>query len=196
LVALPATIGMMILATPILTTLFENGKFTEFDVIMAGRSLIAFAVGVPAFMLVKILASGFYSRMNIKTPVKIAIIAVLSNTILDAILIVPLAHAGLALATALTSSLNAFLLFWLLYRRKIYQPQRGWLKFWTRLLFANGAMGIFLWLANSDLARWVAWGSLSRVWHLGLLGGGAVGIYLLCLAISGLKWKELVLQEK
>ncbi|MBU0745075.1 MAG: murein biosynthesis integral membrane protein MurJ [Gammaproteobacteria bacterium] len=196
LIALPATIGIAILSGPILVTLFQRGEFTAFDVEMARRSLLGFAVGMPAFMLVKILASGFYSRQNIKTPVKIAITAVLSNIVLAVILIFPLKHAGLALATSLTSMLNAFLLFWSLRRNKHYQPGKDWKIFWLRMLFANAALAFMLWFATSDLSLWFDWDWFTRIWHLAILCSGAVLIYFLCLWISGMKIKEFMLQEK
>ena len=81
IVALPSMIGMILLSGPILVTLFQRGEFTQFDVLMTQRSLFGFILGIPAFMLIKVLASGFYSRQDIKTPVKIAIIAVLANIV-------------------------------------------------------------------------------------------------------------------
>jgi putative peptidoglycan lipid II flippase len=180
----------MILSGPILTTLLQYGKFLAFDVAMAQRSLIGFAVGIPAFMLVKVLASGFYSRQNIKTPVRIAIIAMVSNIILDAILIFPLAHAGLALATSLTSSLNAGLLYKMLRKNDFYQPSADWKIFFLRVVAANLVMAIFLWLFTANLSTWLDWSWLNRAWHLGLLCGGAVLIYLVCLWISGIRLKD------
>ena len=196
LIALPATIGIAILAGPILTTLFLHGKFTEFDVEMARYSLLGFALGIPAFMLVKVLASGFYSRQNIKTPVKIAVIAVLSNVVLAAIFVFPLKHAGLALATSLTSTLNAFLLFWTIRRSNNYNPGSGWKIFWLRIIFANAILAVSLWFATSDLSLWFSWDRFTQVWHLAVLCVGAAVIYFFCLWISGMKWREFVLQDK
>lgn len=195
LIALPATIGLILLSTPILTTLLQYGKFTAFDVTMAQRSLIGFALGIPAFMLVKVLAVGFYSRQNISTPVRIAIIATSANVILDAVLIFPLAHAGLALATSLASTLNASLLFILLRKRNFYQPAKNWLRFGWKVLIANAALTLFLWLATAKADFWLNWHSLTRAWHLGFLCVGAIAIYFIALALSGLKWKEFMLRE-
>ena len=195
LIAFPATIGLIILAGPILSTLLEHGNFIGKDVIMTRQSLLAFAVGIPAFMLVKILASGFYSRQNIKTPVRIAVIAVLTNIVLDAILIFPLKHAGLALATSTSSTLNAGLLFWTLWRRNLYQPGTGWGKFGIQLLIANGLMALVLIFMTADLSLWLSWSSFARVWHLGILCAAAFLVYFGSLIISGVKWRDFLLQS-
>ena len=195
IIALPATIGIALLAGPILATLLQYGKFSAFDVEMARKSLLGFTLGVPAFMLVKILASGFYSRQDIKTPVRIAIIAMLSNIVLDAILIFPLKHAGLALATSLTSSLNAGLLFWTIWRSKHYQPGEGWFKFWLQLAFANGAMAVLLWFTAAKLPKWLEWSWLARAEHLGVLCFAAIALYVGCLWATGMKWRTFLLHE-
>lgn len=194
-IAFPAVVGIVLLAQPILATLLEYGKFSTYAVIMSSRSLVAFAIGVPAFMLVKVLASGFYSRQNIRTPVKIAITALISNIVLDAILIFPLAHAGLALATSLTSILNASLLFFILIKRKIYQPGKEWRVFFLRMFFANGLMALFIWYFNSPASAWFAWGWKVRVVHLLFLCAGSIIIYVVSLLLSGMKWSEFLVRD-
>ena len=96
LIALPATLGLAILAVPLLATMFQHGKFSDEDVIMASYSLTAYAFGLVAFMLVKVLAPGFYARKDTRTPVKIAIIAMVANMVFNLILIFPLRHAGIS----------------------------------------------------------------------------------------------------
>lgn len=191
-IALPATIGIMMLSGPIIATLFQfkHGQFNDFDVVMVQRGLLGFAVGIPAFMLVKVLASGFYSRQNIKAPVKIAIIAVIANIILASILFFPLKHAGLALATSLTSALNAGLLFYLIRKDDSYEPGKDWKIFWMRLIFASVALLVFLWVTQAELTIWLNWDSFARLWHLAVLCIGAVIIYLACLFIGGMRLKD------
>lgn len=196
IIALPAAIGIAILAGPILATLFQHGKITEFDVEMTRRSLWGFTVGIPAFMLVKVFASGFYSRQNIKTPVKIAITSLLANIVLAVVLVFPLKHAGLALATSLTLAINAALLFWSIRRDKHYNPGSGWKIFWLRVIFANIVLALALWFAVDDLALWFSWDWFTRVWHLAILCVGAVLLYFSCLWLSGMRLKEFMLQEK
>ncbi len=198
IIAIPAVIGIVMLAGPIVATLFQfhGGQLREFDVLMVRRSLWGFTLGIPAFMLVKVFASGFYSRQNIKTPVKMAVIAMLSNIVLAVILVFPLKHAGLALATSLTSSLNAGLLFWTIRRDNHYQPGNGWVIFWLRLIFANVTLALFLWLTAADLAVWFGWSSHVRVWHLATSCVGAVLVYFACLWVSGMKVREFIFQEE
>lgn len=193
LIAIPATIGMIMLAGPMLVTLFQYEHFTALDVAMTQRSLLAFAIGIPAFMLVKVLASGFYARQDIKTPVRIAVIAVLFNIALNAALFHPLKHAGLALATSLSATLNAGLLLWYLLRSKHYQPVAGWLGFARQLLFASSAMASVLWFATDELKLWFGWQWFARVWHLSGLCALAFCVYVLCLWISGAKWRQFIL---
>jgi len=190
LIGLPSAIGILMLSSPLLITFFEHGKFNTFDVIMTSRSLIAFAIGIPSFMLVKVLAVGFYSKQNIKTPVKIASIAIIANIICNCILIFPLAHAGLALATSITSSLNAGCLWYILLKKKVYTPQSNWAKYLTQLGFASTAMAAFLWFTSSPLQKWTQWDSLERIWHLGITILLAGIIFLLCLFISGIRYKD------
>lgn len=186
LVALPSMLAIMLLSGPILATLFKYGKFTNFDVLMAQRSLLAFALGIPAFMLVKVLASAFYSTQNIKTPVKIAIIAMIANIILALILVFPLKHAGLALATSLTSSLNAGLLFWLLRKNDIYKPCSGWPIFLLKSISANLLLVLLLYFGSPSLKVWLNWDGWNKTWHLGVLGVAAIAIYLICMWAMGL----------
>ena len=193
-IGIPSAIGLLLLAGPLLATILQHGQFNNFDVIMARKSLMAFSIGLPAFMLIKILASGFYSTQNIKTPVKIAVIAMTANMFLNLILIFPLAHAGLALATTLTSSLNAGLLFYMLCKRKIYVPQKGWLVYGLQLGFANLVMAAMLWFSSAKVSIWLSWNTEQRLLHLLPILLGAVIIYTLCLLISGLRPKHFRLK--
>ena len=111
LIGIPAGLGLILLAGPMLSTLFQYGEFTSRDVDMASRSLISYAIGLVGFILIKVLASGYFSRQDTKTPVKIGVVAMFANIILNLILIIPLAHAGLALATSLATFINAGLLY-------------------------------------------------------------------------------------
>lgn len=187
LVGLPAAIGLMLLAGPILSTLIHHGAFTAFDVIMTTKSLQAFSIGLPAFMIVKILASGFYSRQNIKTPVKIAALSVLVNIILNLILIFPLAHAGLALSTSLASVFNAICLCFMLWRLKFYSPTSGWISLGIRLLLANAVMaGVIFWLSGG-IQHWLAWNISTRIWHLMLVIVAGIATYFIALWVLGLR---------
>ncbi len=194
LIATPSMLGLIILAAPILTTLFYYGEFSSNDVIMSARSLIAYAFGLLGFVLIKVLASGFYSRQDTRTPVKIAVIAMITNIVLNLILILPLAHAGLALATSLAAILNAGLLYHGLRKQGVFQPQPGWRNFLLRTILASGCMVLLLWW-GSGMLDWLNMGTLERALHL--LGWIITGIvvYFGSLMIFGFRLHHVSLKE-
>ncbi len=192
-VAVPAMLGLIWLAGPILASLIQYRDFTAFDTRMAAMSLVAYAAGLPAFMLIKILAPGYFSRQDTRTPVKIGVIAMLANMGLNVAIVVPWVmlglpgpHAGLALATALSALLNAGLLFRGLHREGVYRPPPGWRIFIVRIAVAAVVMSVVLWLATPALAAWGDWPALDRVMRLlGLvaLGAAAYGATLWVLGV-------------
>lgn len=192
LIGVPATLGLLLLAGPLLITLFQYGEFSAHDAEMSTRSLMAFSVGLTAYISIKVLAPAFYARQDTRTPVRIGIIAVLSNMVLNAVLVFPLQHAGLALATALAAFINAGLLYRVLRRQSVYQPQPGWVKFSVRVLAANVVMALLLWLGAGDVRDWLQWPALTRAAHLVLLVGAGMLVYLLCLRVAGVNIKALV----
>ena len=192
LIGVPATVALIILSGPILSALFQYGEFDARDVIMSARSLMAFTLGLIAFMLIKVLAPGFYARQDTRSPVKYGLIAVGANTVLVLILIWPLAHTGLALATSLAALINAGLLFVNLWRRDIYQPRAGWVKFLVQLAAANLAMGLVLWFGAGDWDTWTEAGARERLWRLsGLIAAGG-GTYLLAALVVGIRPRQLL----
>ncbi len=184
---LPSAVGLFVLAGPIIATLFQSDLFQPRDVEMAARSLMAYSLGLLSFIAIKVLAPGYFARQDTKTPVRIAIKAMTVNMVLNLILIFPLAHAGLALATTLSSSLNAWLLYRGLRNEGIYQPAPGWWKHLLRALLACAAMAAtLLWLAG-DLAAWTAMARLDKILTLlGLILAGG-GVYLGVLFASGFR---------
>jgi putative peptidoglycan lipid II flippase len=195
LIGLPAAVALLVLGGPILTTLIHYGAFGVHDVQMTQRSLWAFAVGLPSFMLIKILASAYYSRQNIRTPVKIAVYAVIVNLVFNLILIHPLAHAGLALSTTIASWFNALCLLVLLLRKKIFIPHSGWWFLLLRIVVANVLMAAMaLWLAG-PLQRWFAWSAAQRVYHLGEIMVVGVVIYFAALFLMGLRFKHFMVPK-
>lgn len=190
LIGVPAALGLFVLASPILATLVYHGAFNAFDVIMTTKSLQAFTLGLPAFMWVKILASAFYARQDIKTPVKVAAIAVLLNVVLNLVLIYPLAHAGLALATAITAIVNAFGLWITLYRRKILKLCSGWGLLLLRLGVANVLMVTVVILLSGSVQQWLDWRLIERVWHLTLVILAGFFVYASCLLLCGVRKKD------
>lgn len=192
LIGVPSMIGLFLLSYPILMTLFYRGRFTLHDVNMTRLSLMAFAVGIPGVMAVKILSTGFYATQNIRTPVRIAIIAMVVNLVFNLILIGPLAHAGLALATSFASLLNAILLLYQLMRQKVFKAQVGWLLFLERLIFANLAMAAVLLWQTPTTSQWLMWHWTQRLLHLLLLITIAIITYIVSLRITGLRLKDIL----
>jgi putative peptidoglycan lipid II flippase len=124
MLGLPAAVALMILPSELLTLLLERGQFSALDVEKSAASLMAYSLGLPAFMLIKVLAPAFYSRQDTKTPVKIGIQAMVWNMVFNLVLIFPLGHVGLALATSMSAWLNASLLAWSL-RKEQLLPSRS-----------------------------------------------------------------------
>ena len=187
LIGTPASLGLVLLAGPILATLMHHGHFDGIDVRMTRLSLMAFAGGLVAFMLIKILASAFYARQNIKTPVKIAAFALLVNVVLNFILIKPLAHMGLALATALAAWVNSLFLLTYLWRKKIFTPTAGWAKLLLALLVAACIMAAYLIYMQAPLTSWLQWSILTTVWKLVFLIISAIVIYVFLLWVMGIR---------
>jgi putative peptidoglycan lipid II flippase len=191
LVTVPAMVGLIVLAEPILATLFYNGEFTVQDVMKTSYSLMAYAVGLSGFVLVKVLASGFYSRQDTRTPVKIAVIAMSTNMILNIALIFPLQHAGLALATALAALLNTGLLYRGLRQQNVFQPQPGWFGLFLRIGIASTCMAISLRLNMGSLAEWLLQSKLEQFIYLfGWIIGGII-IYVMTLFSSGFRLQQV-----
>lgn len=191
---LPATCVLLFFAGPIITTLFNYGKFHAYDVLMTRESVIAYAIGLQAFMLVKMLSTGFYAQQDIKTPVRIAIVTMVANLLLNLLFLKPLAHAGLALATSLSAWLNVLLLLSFLCHRKIFQFQRGWGLFSARLIFANALVSTMLWFASGHLAQWFLWHWRERFLHLFSWLIAAILLYLLSLWLTGMRLRDFKAQ--
>jgi putative peptidoglycan lipid II flippase len=190
IIGLPSSLGLLILSGPLLACLFYYGEFSAHDVSMASQSLMAFSAGVVAFMLIKVLAAGFYARQNIKTPVKIGVFTLIANIVFILLLISPLKHAGLALATTLAAYLNAGILAFLLLKREIYQPDSGWKKFLARILMANIAMAILLLIFTPNLPQWLQWGWQIRLLSLLGLIFSAMFIYFFVLWLLGVRTRD------
>lgn len=192
LIAVPAAVALMLLATPVLATLFEYGEFGSHDVVMTSRSLVAFAFGLPAFVLVKVLAPAFFARHDTRTPVRVGLVAMLVNVVLGVALVYPLAHAGLALATSVAACLDAAWLFAALHRRGIHQLQPGWPAFLLQVLGANLAMAAVLLYGRGSPGFWLDADLATRSWHLASLIVAAALAYALTLPLVGLRTRALV----
>ncbi|WP_232825108.1 murein biosynthesis integral membrane protein MurJ [Salinicola endophyticus] len=194
LIGLPAALALVLLAEPLLVSLFHYGAMTDHDVVMAARSLRAYALGLLAFMLIKVLAPGYFARQDTKTPVKIGIVAMVANMVMNLALIVPLAHAGLALATALSAFLNAGLLGRGLHRQGVLRFQPGWGRYAFQVVGGCALMALGLWWLTPDWHQWTAWHAPRRVGCLlGLVVGGAT-LYFVWLALTGVRLRHFRLR--
>jgi putative peptidoglycan lipid II flippase len=197
LVGVPAAVALVILAQPILISLFQYGELSAHDVAMSSLSLQAYSLGLMAFMLVKVLAPGYYARKDTATPVKIGIAAMVVNMVLNLVLVLPLmhywniGHLGLALATTLAAYLNAGLLLRGLLRGGVYHFHPGWGRYMARLLLATGGMAATVVFLTEDTAAWLAWDWQRRVLEIAMVCGAGGTVYLAIHLLMGTRLRHL-----
>ena len=182
LLALPAAAALAVLAVPLISALFQYGRFTGPDTLLTQQALVAYSVGLLGIILVKILAPGFYARQNVMTPVKIGVFVLVATQLMNVALVGPLRHAGLALAIGLGACLNAALLYVWLRRHGIYQPEPGWLLFLAKVVAAVLVMAAVLFAAMGPIPWWLVapWQQkLPALLGLVALGAAAYGACLL-----------------
>ena len=166
LLAVPAATALVILAIPLISTLFYYGAFTEKDILMTQYALTAYSIGLVGLILIKILAPAFYAQKNVKTPVKIAIFTLFCTQFMNLIFIGPLQHTGLALAIGIGACINAGLLFYHLKKGNIFKLNGGWLIFLFKIIFATFVMALGLIYFKGEINLWVNYSAFSRFLHL------------------------------
>jgi putative peptidoglycan lipid II flippase len=175
-IGLPAAVALILLGRPILTSLFQYGAFTPAQAALTHQALAGFAVGLVGMIGVKVMAPAFYARQDTRTPLRAAAWALAANVALNLALIVPLAHAGLALATGLAAFLNAGLLLRSLVGRGLFRAEPGWASHLARVVSAVAVMAAVGWLVTPPPAAWDAAHAWTRVaWLAGVVAaaGGA-----------------------
>ena len=190
LLALPSAVALGILAKPLTVALFQYGKFSAFDAAMTQRALVAYSVGLMGLIVVKVLAPGFYSRQDIKTPVKIAIVTLIMTQVMNLAFIGPLKHAGLSLSIGLAACLNAGLLYWQLRKQKIFTPAPGWGKFLTRLVAAVVVMAAVLLGMMHIMPEWSQGNMPMRLLRLMAVVVAGIAAYFATLMVLGFRIKE------
>ncbi len=193
LLTLPAAVALAVLAKPIFAVLFQRGAFSPADTAATAAALAAYAAGLPAFVLVKVLAPAFFARHDTATPVKIAIAAMAVNLALTVILMQFLAHVGIALATTCAGWLNALSLLALLIRRGHFRLDRRARRNLPRIGAAALGMGLVLALLRLALAGALAGPVPLRAAALaGLVGAGLAAFAVLALALGIADWRDLL----
>jgi putative peptidoglycan lipid II flippase len=193
LLTLPAAVALALLATPILSVLFQRGAFGAADTAATAAALSAYAAGLPAFVLIRVLAPAFFARHDTATPVKIAIGTMAANLGLTLVLMQFLAHVGIALATTIAGWINALTLLLLLIRRGHFRFDRRARRNLPRVGAAALGMGVVLALLQVALAPALAGPAVLRVGALaGLVGAGLAAFALLALVFGIADWRDLL----
>jgi len=214
LIAVPAMCALLLLAEPLVSTFFQNGQYTVFDTRMTTLATMALSCGVPAYALVKVLLPAFYSRQDTRTPVRAAVVSLISNMVFNVLLVaalfllwatpaqrqagwlqgvaeIPGLHVGLAVASVLSNYLQFAQLWYWLKRAGVYDPQPGWLRHWLRLAFACATMvavllaGLWLW------PHWTEVPVRTRLWHLAVLVAAGGAAYVGGLFAAGFRLRDL-----
>lgn len=187
LLGLPAMMGLIVLAKPMLMVLFMRGAFSITDVEMASYSLMAYGSGLLSFMLIKVLAPGYYSRQDTKTPVRYGIIAMITNMGFNLLFAIPFGYVGLAIATSMSALLNATLLYRGLHLAGVYRISRPTIVFFVKAVVSTALMVVVLYYFLPSQSQWLEWHLIDRTKALiGLISMGAI-TYLLGLLLLGIR---------
>ncbi|MFN3590737.1 MAG: murein biosynthesis integral membrane protein MurJ [Thermaurantiacus sp.] len=185
LLTIPAATALVVAALPIVTGLFRQGAFTSADAQGAAAALAAFSLGLPAYVLIKVLTPGFHARGDTRTPMRVAIGAILINLVGNLSLIWVLGHVGIALATAIAAWVNAAVLWFLLDRRSLFAVDAQLRRVVPRMLGAALAMAAVLWALSGPLMPWLEGGATTRVAGLAILIGAGGLTYLAAGRLTG-----------
>ena len=198
IIAFPAALGLIVLAEPLLATIFYGGQFSADDVSMAEAALIAYALGLLGFILVKVLTPGYFARQDTRTPVRIAVYALVLNMALNVALVVSLVrlnffapHAGLAMATTISALFNASLLYRGLRKRRVYSPERGWGRLVAQVLVSGIVMVVAVAWIRGRAGDWLLLGVAERVGWLAICVLAGVAAYFCCCFLLGLRLATL-----
>jgi putative peptidoglycan lipid II flippase len=185
LLTLPAAVALMVIPREITLVLFQHGEFSVAASDATAAALLAFSSGLPAYVLVKILAPAFFAREDTTTPVVVGVIAMAANVLLSLLLIQSFAHVGIAIATSLSSWLNALIMLGLLIKRGHYQSDTRLLRRSSGMIIASAVMGIGLWFSAGFLQAELVGDLMSRIIALGLIIVCGGGVYFVCTLVTG-----------
>ena len=192
LFAVPAAVGMGLMADALVAFLYQGKNFQAYDVAQTSIAVVGYSFGLIGLIAIKILAPAFYARKDIRTPVKVAAVSLVCVQVSNLVFVPFFAHAGLALSIGVGSCINALLLFCILRRRQIYRPLKGWLKWLTAVIVASAVMGALL----IFMQQGVDWAQMQAQWGKRAILvfayiGAAVAIYFAVLFISGVRLKDI-----
>jgi len=192
LLCLPAALALAVSAGPLVSALFQGGRFSAADASITAMTLAIIVLGLPAYVLVKVLTPGFYSRQDTATPVKTAVVVLVANIALNFILIPPFGIAGLASAIALCSWLNCVILYVILHRRGHFRIEAWLASRIARQLLAGAAMVAALIAIRMGLSSWFA-GSVGHrlAGVMAIVGGGMIVYFPLVWILGGTDRDEL-----
>lgn len=185
LLTLPATVALVVAGEPIAAALFGYGRYTPEDTHFTAQALAAFSIGLPSYILVKVLTPGFYARHDTKTPVRFATISMVVNLVGNLALIVPLQHMGPPLATAIASTVNVWMLWSTLNKRGHFVADARLKRRAPRLLLAALAMGAVLWATQGLLTPYVHGTWAVRFGALAVLVSAGALVYGVATVLSG-----------
>ena len=190
LITLPAAVAMMVIPEPIITVLFQRGEFTADDAYQTGMALRGFALGLPGYVLIKVLQPGFFARENTRAPMIMAGITVLVNIVVSLLLFAPLGHVGIAIATTIAAWVNVLLLARGL-KGLVHVDKAFWTKS-LRICMASVAMGALVWGGYQVLGSWFEEVFWKQCTALALLIGLGMSVYaVLVLALRATSIAEL-----
>jgi putative peptidoglycan lipid II flippase len=193
LLAIPCSVALLVFARPLVATLFHYGAFKDSDVTQVALALGGYGSGLLGLVAIKVLAPGFYASHDMRTPMRIAIVALVVTQLLNVALVPLLAHAGLALSIGLGALLNAGLLLAGLLRRGSYKPLPGWGMFALQVIAGSALLAVFLmWGAASFPWTAMRATALQRVGLMAMMLVGAGAIYFVALAAAGMKLRQFV----
>ena len=213
IIILPAMLGLMLLALPLVSTIFQYGKFTAEAARMTALSVFGLSFGLPAFALVKTVLPAFYARQDTRTPVRAGLASMVANMVFNIALLallvalwipeearqdgvmatlarVPGLHFALGIASALSSYLNLVLLWRWLRRADVFDLQPGWTRFLVRLLLANLTMGLALWFGLQVAPDFTVVDKWQRIGWLGALVGGGALVYAVAMLVLGFRLRD------
>ncbi len=191
LLGIPACAGLILLAEPLIITLFQYNEFSAFAASQSALSLMAYGSGLVAFIMVKVLAPAFLARGDTKTPVKVGVVAMVSNVFLNIILAYYFAHVGLAVATSISAVINASLLYYYLNQQSIFTISTDLIKLFFKALLASFIMVAFIISFSNSVNFYLEASAWQRTLSIATTVSASAIIYFVCLRLLNIRIQQL-----